>query len=106
MNNCHLWILKIYQVDIRNIHYPWYIDGIRKIYAKIYAIVYYVFCTVVDKGPSGGVNDSVNEGPCDGVDERPSDGVDEGPSDGPSDGEEIILLYLYLTGSTKILKYI
>ena len=46
MNNCHLWILKIYQVDIRNIHYPWYIDGIRKIYAKIYAIVYYVFCTV------------------------------------------------------------
>ena len=30
MNNCHLWILKIYQVDIRNIHYPWYIDGIRK----------------------------------------------------------------------------
>ena len=48
MNNCHLWILKIYQVDIRNIHYPWYIDGIRKIYAKIYAIVYYVFCTVQD----------------------------------------------------------
>ena len=47
MNNCHLWILKIYQVDIRNIHYPWYIDGIRKIYAKIYAIVYYVFCTVL-----------------------------------------------------------
>ena len=46
MNNCHLWILKIYQVDIRNIHYPWYIDGIRKIYAKIYTIVYYVFCTV------------------------------------------------------------
>ena len=46
MNNCHLWILKIYQVDTRNIHYPWYIDGIRKIYAKIYAIVYYVFCTV------------------------------------------------------------
>ena len=46
MNNCHLWILKIYQVDIRNIHYPWYIDGIRKIYAKIYAIVYYVICTV------------------------------------------------------------
>ena len=33
MNNCHLWILKIYQVDIRNIHYPWYIDGIRKIYS-------------------------------------------------------------------------
>ncbi|KAL5486480.1 hypothetical protein EMCRGX_G018966 [Ephydatia muelleri] len=57
----------------------------------------------VDEGPSGGVNDSVNEGPCDGVDERPSD---EGPSDGPSDGEEKILLYLYLTGSTKILKYI
>ena len=55
----------------------------------------------VDEGPSGGVNDSVNEGPCDGVDERPSD---EGPSDGPSgDGEEKIL---YLTGSTKILKYI
>ena len=49
MNNCHLWILKIYQVDIRNIHYPWYIDGIRKIYAKIYAIVYYVFCTVADE---------------------------------------------------------
>ena len=48
MNNCHLWILKIYQVDIRNIHYPWYIDGIRKIYAKIYAIVYYVFCTVTN----------------------------------------------------------
>ncbi|KAL5502805.1 hypothetical protein EMCRGX_G009636 [Ephydatia muelleri] len=57
----------------------------------------------VDEGPSGGVNDSVNEGPCDGVDERPSD---EGPSDGPSDGEEKILLYLYLTGSTKIVKYI
>ena len=47
MNNCHLWILKIYQVDIRNIHYPWYIDGIRKIYTKIYAIVYYVVCTVL-----------------------------------------------------------
>ena len=47
MNNCHLWILKIYQVDIRNIHYPWYIDGIRKIYTKIYAIVYYVVCTVM-----------------------------------------------------------
>ena len=52
MNNCHLWILKIYQVDIRNIHYPWYIDGIRKIYAKIYAIVYYVFCTVLPCGES------------------------------------------------------
>ena len=48
MNNCHLWILKIYQVDIRNIHYPWYIDGIRSIYAIIYAIVYYVFCTVIE----------------------------------------------------------
>ena len=34
------------------------------------------------------------------------DSVDERPSDGPSDGEEKILLYLYLTGSTKILKYI
>ena len=43
------------------------------------------------------------KGLSDGVDERPSD---EGPSDGPSDGEEKILLYLYLTGSTKILKYI
>ena len=32
--------------------------------------------------------------------------ADEGPSDGPSDGEEKILLYLYLSGSTKILKYI
>ena len=40
MNNCHLGILEIYQVDIRNIHYPWYIDGIREIYAKIYASVY------------------------------------------------------------------
>ena len=47
MNNCHLWILKIYQLDIRNIHYPWYIHGIREIYAKIYASVYYIFCTVV-----------------------------------------------------------
>ena len=45
----------------------------------------------------------VDEGPSDGVDEGPSD---EGPSDGPSDGEEKILLYLDLTGSTKILKYI
>ena len=48
----------------------------------------------------------MDEGPCDGADERPSDGVDEGPSDGPSDGEEKILHYLYLTGSTKILMYI
>ena len=69
----------------------------------------------VDQGPSDGVDegpsDGVDEGPSDGVDEGPSGGVDERPSDeepsdGPSDGEEKILLYLYLTGSTKILKYI
>ena len=62
MNNCHLWILKIYQVDIRNIHYPWYIDGIRKIYAKIYAIVYYVFCTVESVGETGLVRGRVGKG--------------------------------------------
>ena len=59
MKNCHLWILKIYQVDIRNIHYPWYIDGIRKIYANIYAIVYYVFCTVADPKIKASVLDSL-----------------------------------------------
>ena len=58
MNNCHLWILKIYQVDIRNIHYPWYIDGIRKIYTKIYAIVYYVVCTVTLVRRTSGVKDA------------------------------------------------
>ena len=44
----------------------------------------------------------MDDGSSDGVDEGPSDGVDEGPSD----GEETILHYLYLSGSTKILKYI
>ena len=39
MNNCHLGILEIYQVDIRNIHYPWYIDGIREISQK-YTLAY------------------------------------------------------------------
>ena len=52
----------------------------------------------------------MDDGSSDGVDERPSDGVDDGSSDGvdegPSDGEETILHYLYLSGSTKILKYI
>ena len=52
----------------------------------------------MSEGPSDGVDD----GSSDGVNERPSDGVDEGSSD----GEEKILHYLYLTGSTKILKYI
>ena len=47
MNNSHLRILDIFQVDTRNIHYPWYIDGICEIYAKIYASAYYVFCTVL-----------------------------------------------------------
>ena len=71
----------------------------------------------VDEGPSDGVDegpsDGVDEGPSDGVDEGSSDGVDEGPSDGvdegPSDGEESLYFqsdYHYLTGSTKILKYI
>ena len=60
MNNCHLWILKIYPVDICNIHYPWYIDGIRKIYAKIYAIVYYVCCTVVEPNVSSYVQEDIH----------------------------------------------
>ena len=53
-------------------------------------------------GADDGSSDGVDDGSSDGVDEGPSDGVDEGPSD----GEEKILHYLYLTGSTKILKYI